>query len=60
MEPFIDKMFKERSQVAMQLIKLDTAIKAMQDVCDHDLVVYASDSHNNHYQCTKCGHKERY
>lgn len=49
-------LIEEQSKLMNRIKQIDTAIKALQDICDHD---YTNDgSHKDHYICKICFHKD--
>ena len=64
MKTQLDKLNKERDQLMERVKKIDNAIKAFREVCEHknedgsDAMEYIGhDSHQNHYVCKICGKK---
>ena len=64
MKTQIDKLNKERDQLMERVKKIDNAIEAFREVCDHknedgsDAMEYIGhDSHQSHYVCKICGKK---
>jgi len=60
MKEQINKLFKERSILYERIMKLDKAIKALQDICEHDWQDDGRDSHKDHYKCSICGATDSY
>ena len=65
MKTQIDKLNKERDQLMERVKKIDNAIKALIEVCEHknedgsDAMEYCGhDSHKDHYECKICGKME--
>ena len=54
----IKKLVKERAKLTNRIQKIATAIKALQDICEHDYVEDGHDSHKDHYICKICFHKD--
>ncbi len=50
MKPLIAK----RQKANVELMKVNKAIKALQNLCDHDWVSDGQDSHKDHYKCDIC------
>ncbi len=62
MKTQIDKLNKERDQLMERVKKIDNAIEAFRDVCDHKnedgsyaMEYIGGDSHRDHYKCKICG-----
>ena len=58
----IQQLQQEKEQLMQRIAKLDSAIKALQEVCSHThddgstaLAHDWSDSHNDYYVCKLCG-----
>lgn len=56
------KTFKElhdkKEKLEKELEKVDAAIEALQEVCDHDMVYDGHDSHHNYHKCSICNYTE--
>ncbi len=50
----MDPLFQKRKELNAESLKIDNAIKALQDICDHDYVSDGHDSHKSHYKCKMC------
>ena len=64
MKTQIDKLNKERDQLMERVKKIDNAIEAFREVCDHKneddsdaMEYYGHDSHMDHYVSKICGEK---
>lgn len=55
----INELSKKRDKLLKEADKLDRAIKALQDVCEHDWVDDGHDSHHNYGKCKICGRVEQ-
>ena len=62
MKTQIDKLNKERDQLMERVKKIDNAIEAFREVCDHknedggdDMEYIGHDSHKDYYKCKICG-----
>lgn len=42
-----------------EISKIDIAIKAFQEVCDHNYIADGRDSHHSYVVCTICGKEEK-
>lgn len=54
----LDWLFEKRDKQHKEVQKIDIAIRALQAICDHDLVDDGHDSHKDHYKCSICRHTE--
>lgn len=61
MKEQIKKLYKEHKEVSGRLEKIERAINALQDVCEHKLddgecafVKTGRDSHKTYYKCSVC------
>ncbi|WP_346237747.1 hypothetical protein ABDK00_001555 [Niabella insulamsoli] len=52
----VKKMEAEKAMLQERINKLNTAIQALQEVCDHNYLYQGHDSHYEYYECTDCGH----
>lgn len=55
----IQEIKKERDLTAARLVKLDAAIKAFQEVCNHEWEPNGHDSHHNWEKCKLCGREDK-
>lgn len=55
MRETIKKLNDELVHHDQEAEKRRKAIRALQDVCEHEWVDDGHDSHNNYKRCTKCG-----
>lgn len=55
MEAHIQALVDEKGPLIERLTKLDDAIRALQDVCEHDWKYDGHNSHEDYYVCNKCG-----
>lgn len=52
----IKSLLEERVVLKAKLVKIETAIKAVQEVCGHDNTAdEGHDSHYNYKRCLDCG-----
>jgi ferredoxin-like protein FixX len=50
-------LMEKREDTHNLLLKIDTAIRALQAVCPHNKMEYIGhDSHYNHERCVECGY----
>jgi len=54
----VEPLHEERKKLHEKLAKVNKAIKALQDLCDHDFVEDGHDSHKTHYKCSICSKEE--
>lgn len=54
----ITELHKKRRELSEKLSKVETAIRALQDICEHEWKDVGHDSHKNHYECPLCGAKD--
>jgi hypothetical protein len=57
-QKMMDELFTKREKIHAEATKVDKAIKALQDICEHDLANDGHDSHKDHYKCTICRYTE--
>jgi ferredoxin-like protein FixX len=56
----IEKLLLERKGLSDRLRAIDTAVKALREVCPHPVWKESGhDSHYNYRTCTECGLEER-
>lgn len=55
MDAAIKEILKKKSEAQAVLVKCDTAIEAMQQLCEHDWECLGHSHNDNMYECTKCG-----
>ena len=50
----VDPLLKDR-KVLMETVKeIDTALKSLRKLCDHNWIDDGHDSHKDHYKCSIC------
>jgi len=54
----IDPLHKERKKLYKQAAAIDKAIRALQDLCEHDWKEDGHDSHKTHHICKICSKQE--
>jgi hypothetical protein len=55
MKETIDRLRTEMLSHEAEVKKRRDAIRALQEVCDHDFVPDGHDSHHEYKRCTRCG-----
>lgn len=51
----IEKLQKEKTLLQERLKKIDNAIHALQQVCEHNFLYLGRDHNYEYYECTLCG-----
>lgn len=51
------QLHAQKEQYEVETDKIRKAIKALQDVCQHDMQHLTTTPHYRLYECTKCGHQ---
>lgn len=54
MKETIDKLVEEREKLLERVKKIDKAIDAFQEICEHDYEFDSNDSHKDYYKCNIC------
>ena len=47
-------LIAKRQKANVELMKINKAIEALRDLCDHDWQNDGHDSHKDHYKCSIC------
>jgi len=47
-------LLKERARLKMEQTKIEKALKALQDLCEHEWISDSYDSHKKYYVCGVC------
>jgi len=47
-------LLSQRTKLRWELKKVDTAINALQEICEHEWISDGHDSHKDHYICSIC------
>lgn len=50
----VEPLFERREVLYKEARAVDKAIKALQEICEHDEVPDGNDSHKDHYKCRIC------
>jgi len=56
----ITSLNTKKAELLNESNKVQGAINALQNICDHDWNCVGHDSHKDHYTCTICGKTDSY
>jgi|CXWK01.1.fsa_nt_gi acetylglutamate kinase len=60
MNETIKNLFKDKETFEKKIEKIDEAIEALQELCEHKWISDGHDSHKNYKKCSICGLEDWY